>query len=156
PEQETVNVRAGSHVPADEKATVAHSPAAEPVVESDDAVTRTYLPGRAPPTGGRDREAATPPLSFGDYELIQPNSRGGMGVAYKPRQKKRNRVVGLKMILSGNLASDEEVQRFYAEAEAAAQLDHPGIVPVFEVGQYEGQHFFSMGYVEGGSLADRL
>ena len=100
--------------------------------------------------------ALVPGLSqtFGDYELLGEIARGGMGVVFKARQKSLNRIVALKMIRGERLAGEEEVRRFHVEASAAAQLHHPNIVAIHEVGEVKGQHFYSMNFVPGQSLSD--
>ncbi len=96
------------------------------------------------------------PVNFGKYELISELGRGGMGVVYQARQIDLDRVVALKMILSSEFASPEEIRRFYSEAQAAGSLQHSHIVGIHEVGEFNGQHYYAMDYVEGESLAGRL
>ena len=139
PQEHTLR-RGPDHKPASSAETPVASPPASPATSM-------------PPSAGAAR---APARRFGNYDLVDTIAKGGMGVVYKARHVKLNRIVALKMILSGKFADDLEVQRFYSEAEAAAKLRHPNIVGIHDIGECEGQHYFSMDYIEGKSLADLL
>jgi serine/threonine-protein kinase len=120
--------------------------------------------GRSPepttmPGHWSDSDAPTPgpdPATIGDYELIEEIARGGMGVVYRARHKGLKRQVAIKMILSGQIATDQERQRFLREAELAANLDHPNIVPIYEIGEHDGRLYYCMKLVQGESLARQV
>jgi tRNA A-37 threonylcarbamoyl transferase component Bud32 len=121
-------------------------PPVTPLPELDEEAT---LPAHIP------AHDAPPLRLFGRYELLQEIAQGGMGVVYKAHDRELRRVVALKMLRGGLLARGPEVERFRREARAAGQLDHPGIVPILDIGECEGRHYFTMPFEPGGSLADR-
>src|SRR5207249_6039822 len=103
-----------------------------------------------------DLEEAVNGARIQDYELLNEVARGGMGIVYRARQRVPPRIVALKMILPTNVSSVDAMQRFRIEAEAAASLEHEGILPIYAVGEHDGAPFYSMKFAESGTLADRL
>jgi len=126
-----------------------HHAAIDATLHGDDPTTRAFQQSAL----AAAPKAVQPGTAFGKYDLLEPIAKGGMGIVYKARQRGLNRIVAIKMILAGQFADQADIDRFYAEAEAAAALAHPNIVAIHEVGQEQGQHFFSMEYIEGQSLA---
>ena len=129
------------------------------VMVAEAAGSISVAPAAMTPSGSRYGKAALTldlPCQLGDYELLEEIGKGGMGVVYRARQISLNREVAVKMILRGQFATSADRRRFRAEAEAVARLSHPGIVPVYEVGEIEGSPYFSMKYVKGRTLAQLL
>ncbi len=152
--------------------TIATPPSLLPDAPADETTALPPTPGQAGAnrtSPSSEAEATAPGVAqtagpitgrkvryIGDYETISILGQGGMGVVYKARQLSLNRLVALKMIRNAEFANEDQVRRFQNEAEAVATLDHPGIVPIYEVGSYEDQRYFSMKLVEGQGLDKKL
>src|SRR5262249_35249969 len=123
-----------------------------------DPSTAGAAPGAATAKGSsaRDRTAAAGWPEVPGYEIVRELGRGGMGVVFQAKQVGLNRQVALKMILAGSFAEPELLMRFKIEAEAAAQLQHPNIVQIYDIGEHEGCPFFALEFVDGGPLDKHL
>ncbi|MFO0908080.1 MAG: protein kinase [Isosphaeraceae bacterium] len=130
-------------------ATVAAPPGGQTRTRPDDG--RPSVPRTPRPSTGRGSWPRVP-----GYEIVGELGRGGMGVVYKARQVRLRRLVALKMVLSGAHASADQLERFQTEARSVAQLKHPGIVEIYEISEHDGLPYFSLEFVEGGSLAHLL
>jgi tetratricopeptide (TPR) repeat protein/tRNA A-37 threonylcarbamoyl transferase component Bud32 len=154
------NMTLDSLPPAEPARARVSSEAAADFNQTMDSVPSDYAPTLDPDEAAAAAAAAAEisedQAYIAGHEILGELGRGGMGVVYKARQLQLNRMVALKMVLAGAHAAPEQLKRFQTEAEAVARLKHPNIVQIYEVGEYDGLPFFSLEYVDGGTLASRI